>query len=227
MVKKNTAAAYPPEGGCRNPETVPATDEGKDGLWARLVPDLIDRLGQDGFLADLALAARQILPFENCIIFLFRGRARPLELYSSFDSPEEREALRLYAEKTYVLNPFYQAYLKGLAPGVYRMRDLAPDAYFGRDFYRAHSASRAEDEEIGYLTDNWPKGREEVQIAIALPEGAMVEISFNRPVSNGGFAEEDIALLTMIEPAVAALARQYWQFYRLRQVPPCARHQDR
>ena len=220
MLKKNPPPAHTPEGGCPDKDAGLDHQDGHLRTWAGLLPGLIDRLGQDSFPERLAQAARQIIDYENCIIFLFRGRAKPLKLFSSFRGPAERKAVRNYAEKTYVLNPFYQAYLKGLEPGVYRMRDLAPDSYFEHGYYRAHDASRAEEEEIGYITDNWPRGREEAQIAAALDQGAMVEISFNRPVSDGGFSRQDMDLLAMMEPAAAAMIRQHWQLRTARKAAP-------
>ena len=72
--------------------------------------------------------------------------------------------------------PVYQAFLKGLDPGVYRLRDLAPDGFFKSEYYRAFKVLPRASEEIGFVTENWPQGMEEVCIASTLDDGTFAEI---------------------------------------------------
>ncbi len=67
-----------------------------------------------------------------------------------------------------MLNPIYQACLRGLPDGVYRIRDLAPDAFFKSEYYRSYRVRPRASEEIGYITEHWPEGPEEIHIAVTL-----------------------------------------------------------
>jgi DNA-binding CsgD family transcriptional regulator len=73
-------------------------------------------------------------------------------------------------------------------------------------------------EEIGYLTDGWPAGCEELCIAMELPGGECAELTLSRKASQGGFADEDIASLSPVIPFLAAAVRRYWRHARLMHV---------
>ena len=83
-----------------------------------------------------------------------------------------------------MLNPLYQALLRGLRPGIYRIRDLAPDAFFDTSFCRSYRVTPRASEEIGYITENWPEGMEEILIVVPLEETASGEwrMPFQLPI---------------------------------------------
>ena len=182
--------------------------------WSAEVGCIIDRVDRDDLPARLITALHRIVPFELAIIFVYRGRSRPIIVYDNFRDARGKRGLANYAEATYVLNPFYQAHLQGVAPGVYRICDLAPDGFFESETYRTHKISRSSSEEIGYVTDDWPKKMEEVNIAVRLAERVTTEIALHRPVSAGGFDEAHLALLAKLQPVFAAAFRKYWALRR-------------
>ena len=178
--------------------------------WYHDIAELI--AGPDGETLPerLVRGLAHLVPFELAAVFAYRGRSRPLVVYDNFDTRGASEAVAAYVENTYVLNPFYHAHLKGLADGVYRMRDLAPDAFFESEYYRAYKARPSAAEEIGYVTDNWPPGMEELMLAATLEDGVRAEISLSRPRLGGGFDDADVARLETVAPVVGALLRNYW-----------------
>lgn len=163
-------------------------------------PDLPQRL-----LEALAVVG----PFDLACSFVYRPKAAPIHVHDSFADPAHKQGLINYTDSTYVLNPFYGAYLRGLATGAYRMRDLAPDAYAPSTLAESYQARASGKEEIGYLTHGWPAGMEELCLALVLDEGECAEISLSRPIAEG-FSDADVAAFGLIVPFIAEAYRRYW-----------------
>jgi DNA-binding CsgD family transcriptional regulator len=206
----------------------PESGTGATG-WYREIGAIVDAL-EDGDLPErLVRALGHLAPFELAAIFVYRGRSRPLPVYDNFASADARKGIAAYVENTYVLNPFYQAYQKGLDSGVYRMRDLAPDAFFESEYYKAYRILPIRGEEIGYLTENWPRGMQELLLALALDDNVLAEITLSRPSDGPGFSEAEITRLGDVVPLVGALFRRYWAEFgdaRSRTPPPDSRVDD-
>jgi DNA-binding CsgD family transcriptional regulator len=156
-------------------------------------------------------AISRVVPFKFAMSVAYRRDAAPVYVADTFADRTGKRALELYIEGTYVLNPVYNAYLGGLKAGVYRLRELAPDAYFSSDHYRQFKVQQQADEELGYRTYGWPAGMEEVVVTIELPKGELAEISFFRRASLGGFADADCDALRAVEPLIGAIYRRIWQ----------------
>jgi len=152
-----------------------------------------------------------IIGFKFALAVVHLPDSPPVHLADTFTRPLEKQALSHYLDNTYILNPVYNAYKKGLKEGVYRMRDLAPDHYFSSDYYHQFKAHALAGEEIGYKTYGWPTGMEELLITIDLPEGKMGEISLSRASSDGGFDDVDLQKIEQIAPLIAAMYRRLWQ----------------
>jgi DNA-binding CsgD family transcriptional regulator len=88
---------------------------------------------------------------------------------------------------------------------------LAPDEYFESGHYYSLKINIAEEEEIGYVTQDWPRGMEEVVMMIELPDQCMGEISLLQPVVDGGFDQGDLNLLGALQPVINAAFSRYWQ----------------
>jgi len=185
-------------------------NEARLAAWHRELGALIDEPDGADLPERLIRALAQLVPFELAAVFVYRGRSRPLNLYDNFELVDGKKGIAAYVENTYVLNPFYQACQKGLADGVYRIRDLAPDAFFESEYYKSHRIRRLRSEEIGYITENWPRDLEEVDIAIHLEPDAASEVSVYRTTGDRGFSDGELALLTMAIPVIAAVLRRYW-----------------
>ncbi|MHA1599322.1 MAG: helix-turn-helix transcriptional regulator [Alphaproteobacteria bacterium] len=194
--------------------------------WYRALGALIDDLDGADLPERLVQALSELMPFELAAVFVYRGRSRPLNLYDNFELADAKKGIAAYIENTYVLNPFYQACQKGLMDGVYRIRDLAPDAFFESEYYQSHRILPRRSEEIGYLTEDWPKGLEEIDIAIRLEPDVISEISVYRATRNRGFSDDELARLSMAVPLIAALLRRYWSrfgAFKLQTSPPDSR----
>ncbi len=144
--------------------------EGDDAAWYRELGGLVEDPVREDLPERLVRALGHLVPFELATVFVYRGRSRPLVIYDNFDPGEAKQGITTYVENTYVLNPFYQACLRGLPDGVYRIRDLAPDAFFKSGYHNAYRVRPRASEEIGYITEHWPVGMEEIDIALTLEQ---------------------------------------------------------
>lgn len=197
--------------------------------WYREIGGIVDALEDESLPERLVHALGNLAPFELGAIFVYRGRSRPLPVYDNFAMADARKGIAAYVEGTYVLNPLYQAYQKGLDPGVYRMCDLAPDAFFESEYYKAHRVMPSRKEEIGYLTENWPQGMQELLLVLALGKNALAEITLSRSRDGTGFSDAEIAGLSEVIPLVGALFRRYWREFGdagSRTPPPDSRVDD-
>lgn len=177
--------------------------------WYRDIGDIIPFVGTPQLPEHLIKGLNRLVAFELGAIFLYRGRSRPLVIYDNFEPQRAKKGIKAYVEGTYVLNPFYQAFLNGLAPGIYRLRDLAPDGFFNSEYYRDYKVFPRASEEIGYVTENWPEGMEEIAIVSQLDGGAVTEVSLSRTRLRH-FSEGELTRLAVVAPVVDALLKKHW-----------------
>jgi DNA-binding CsgD family transcriptional regulator len=175
--------------------------------WIEPFAHALDRYDQPDSAAALLAAIGSIARFHLALSVVHRKNGGPSYVFDTFSGQRAKRAVQLFIAGTYLLNPFYNAYLAGLPAGIYLMRDLAPDDYLGSDLYRGLDIRRHEDEELGYRTHGWPEGMEELLIAMDLPGGEMAEISLSRIRSEGGFDAASIARLREAHPLWGHLSR--------------------
>ena len=191
--------------------------------WNRKLGALVGDMEAADLPERLVRALTCLVPFELAAAFVYRGRSRPLNIYDNFELADAKKGIAAYVENTYVLNPFYQASQKGLADGVYRIRDLAPDAFFESEYYKTYRVLPDHSEEIGYITEDWPESLEEIDIAITLETDVVCELSLYRSLRGRGFADDELARLSLVIPVIAALLRHYWAWFgasKLEASPP-------
>lgn len=183
-------------------------------VWAGAVAGIVEFIDDDSLPRRLLEAIRTVAPFELASSVVYSGRGKPTRVCDSFVDLRAKQGLANYVNSTYVLNPTYSAYLRGLKGGIYRIRELAPDAYFESQHHKSFKVTLSESEEIGYVTHDWPRGMEEAVVAIELPDGDLGEISLLQPIRRGGFSDRDLDLLRAIEPMIGAVYRRYWSRVR-------------
>jgi DNA-binding CsgD family transcriptional regulator len=183
--------------------------------WNHRIAKAALNLGGDGFPDLLLEAIRTVSPFRFALMMVYRPVARPYCVHHTFDNEAAKSAVSRYTEATYVLNPVYNAFLAGLKPGIYRITELAPDAYFSSEVFDSLEIGLHSDEELGYRTPGWPAGLAELIVAVGLPNGEMLEISLSRPASEG-YDDGSISRICLIEPVISALFNVFWAQARAR-----------
>src|SRR5262245_29640677 len=134
--------------------------------------------------------------FDHCVVFGYRGTARPWLLFETFSPADSHVFVSLYQEGPYLLDPFHHAAIEG-REGFWRMRELAPDRFFASEYYRSYYSQTQLAEEVGFF--------------VPLPSGASIVLSLMRSRGSGPFGAAEIRRLRAIAPVVIALARMRWE----------------
>lgn len=174
------------------------------------IGDIIAALDQECFLETLSNRLNRFVPFDLVFMLAFQPQGRPILVYEDFGAGPPQQAIQSYLEGSYLLDPFYQAYKKNIPPGVYKMSDLAPDAFFESEYYKNHQAKGNPAEETDYPTDPWPLEMEEVDLLITVGNQQMIAVSIYRHPESPDYTATDIAHLHQIFPVVNAALRHYW-----------------
>ena len=155
---------------------------------------LIDAIGAKRFPTALADLLRMVVPYSYTVVFGYRGVARPLNLFDDFPAGKRKIFVTDYLEGPYLMDPFFHAANRMVAPGLYRMRDLAPDRFYQLEYYRSYYAQTGLAEEVGFFIDFAPS--------------AMIVVSLMR--AERVFASRELRALQELAPVVLATARRHW-----------------
>ncbi|MHC5347970.1 helix-turn-helix transcriptional regulator [Pseudomonas sp. A46] len=155
----------------------------------------IEQIGGDRFWKQLILLLRQHLPFDNALAAYYptQGAPEPLEEYDA-DPGAGTEAMPLYLDGLYLLDPFYQACHEGLPSGFYRLEEIAPDHFLQSEYYQS------------YFHDNVLE--DEVQFIALLPGRGSLSLSLGM---RRRFTAEESGMLAMFSGWVLALMEQHWR----------------
>jgi DNA-binding CsgD family transcriptional regulator len=167
-----------------------------EAAWYEHLAALVRSIGTPGFGPSLVEALRHVVIFDHMVIFAYRGDARPRCLFDTFTAEERHIFVTLYQEGPYLLDPFFHACRGAKRPGLFRMRELAPDRFYQSEYFRSYYNKTGLAEEVG--------------IFLPLEGGLMVAISLMRAGETGAFSDHDLARLRIVEPVLRALAQRHW-----------------
>ena len=168
--------------------------------FASLFQALADCLGQSGMTdSDAGMlfmkTMRALVRFDDVVIFAYRGKERPIDLFSTFGPQDHEVFVSLYQAGPFLLDPFYHAARSGKT-GVFRMRELAPDRFFSSEYYRTYYSQTKLAEETGFF--------------VARPDGVTVVLSLMRRERSGTFPAGEFSLLADAAPFVEAFVGMAW-----------------
>lgn len=163
--------------------------------WIEKAGELISAIGAPPFPPALAALIRAVTPYSYTVIFGYRGSARPIDLYDDFPAAKRKIFVTDYQEGPYLLDPFFLAAVQPVAPGLYRMRDLAPDRFYQGEYFRNYYVQTGLAEEIGFF--------------VPLPNSGMIVISLMRDTKS--FSAREIRDISQIWPIIEASALQHWR----------------
>jgi DNA-binding CsgD family transcriptional regulator len=165
--------------------------------WHPALAEAIRQLDGPLFAPALVRALRQVAPYDYTVIFGYRGADRPVDLYDDFGTDKRDIFVTVYQAGPYLLDPFFHASRNEVAPGLYRMRDLAPDRFYQSEYYRSYYVQTGLTEEIGFF--------------LATGDGARVVISLMRAGHSPPFSTREMTRLHAVAPVVIAAAECNWR----------------
>ncbi len=197
---------------------MPRDEHTKDGATTSLAvirdraDGLVSAIGREDFFVVLSATISELLHFEFLVVFLYRRDAAPARLHDSITAARHRKGLNNYLQNTYVLNPFYQAVRKGVEPGVYFMKNFMPDQHSLETRHQEFRLRVDSFEEIGFLTNDWPSGMQELLLVMPIDSSTLIEVSLSKKEAAGGFSPENVAELRSVFPFLHALLSKHWEF---------------
>lgn len=163
--------------------------------WLQTAGRIVDRIGTREFPKALSEGLQQIAPYDFTVVFGYVGMARPLDLYDDFPPDRRRMHVAEYQEGPYLLDPFFLASLNLSEPGLWRLKEIAPDRFYQGEYYRSYYAQTGLTEEIGYL--------------IRVNADLVLVVSLMRKEKN--FSVVEVRGLRRLWPVVDAACRKHWQ----------------
>ncbi|NIY80466.1 helix-turn-helix transcriptional regulator [Celeribacter sp. HF31] len=158
----------------------------------------IATLGEEGFPAALTQWLHAELAFDNMTLLSYVEDAPPTPVYRA--ARDLRVHARLdsaYLNGAYLLDPFHQLHLDGVAEGIYRLQDIAPDHFTRGDYYLTYYAATTLTDEIAFLITPAPG----VSVMACLGRDA---------TTNRKFSARDLAEVARSAPICLALMRRHW-----------------
>jgi len=159
--------------------------------------DLILALGTERFPADLLAFIKSHVHVDNSLILGFSPVAFPIELFRDFDDRAEWAYQEFYTEGAYLLDPFYQVSVAGIAPGLYPLKSIAPDRFFQSEYHASYYSKIPLVDEVGIIhkvSEDW-----------------IFVCSLGRGPKSGAYSASELKRLRQIEPLISALMLKHWQ----------------
>lgn len=172
--------------------------------WYRQIGNIIlaiDLPSMPGILVD---SIRQIVPFEHAVIFGYPEDRRPVFLFDGFSDAQKISTVSPYLNGSYLVDPFYEACVNGIEPGLYRMRSVAPDEFYEKVGGNPGYVSPCVSDEPGYLS-------EEIGYFAHNEHNAYIVLSLMRPHDHPPFSSAEFAWLSRIEPVIRAAMAHFWR----------------
>lgn len=96
-----------------------------------------------------------------------------------------------YGEGAYLLDPFYDAFLREMGPGCFRLQELVPDGLLKSDFYSSYYRRFAFVDEAGYL--------------LPMDAQSTLHVSLGRSGAREAFTPKEMGLLQDAMPVIEAI----------------------
>ena len=164
----------------------------QDIAWHRSVGQLIDALDKPNFWTQLVRLLDQYVAFDSWVALLFSAEQRPqvfAECPGEDGSPDQ--LFQDYLRGLYLLDPFYIACREQSRTGLYRLSEVAPEHFELTEYYQRYFR-------LNVVAD-------EIQFNCQLEGERTLCLSLG---SKTRFSNEQIALLSLIQPWVLGLLRQ-------------------
>jgi DNA-binding CsgD family transcriptional regulator len=160
--------------------------------------DAVRLLQAPGFEQALWQVFQRVTAADNLAILIYRHTGPADVLYTQSDQPQVFAQLRsTYTDGAYLLDPYYDLHLRRVQTGIYRLRDVAPDAFHRSRYFIEYYDQTTLVDELTF-------------VAYPVP-GISLHICLGRDISSGQpFTPRQIAACHRLAPIIVALAERHW-----------------
>ncbi len=172
-----------------------------------LIAEAIHALDGTGFEDALWQAFKCLCLPDNLAILIYRKTGAAEILHTRAEQSQVFAELRnTYTAGAYVLDPYHELHLQNAAEGVYRLRDIAPDAFNRSRYFVEYYDQTTLIDELAFV--------------IYPVEGISLNICLGRDRYSGRlFSARQIKACQRIAPIITALARRHWSGLKTRPGP--------
>lgn len=172
--------------------------------WNTVAPELVARIGAPDFAPALAESLARVAPFDLDCVFAYPGESRPRLLHDGLKEVSAAPVMRNYLNGTYLLDAVYTSCRRRTPAGLYRLRELAPDAFFEGDYYNSPDVHPCISMESGVLAE---------EIVFLVPGGGAVYLAYSLMRQNGmsPFSDDEFERLRATAPLVTAMMASHWR----------------
>jgi len=166
------------------------------------VPALIGALGRPDFHERLDAALREPVPFNLSCVFAYSSQERPRLVHDGLNDVAPARVMTDYLNGGYLLDCVYTACKRGLSGGLYRLHDIAPDAFFEGPYFNSPEIHPCISLESGALAE---------EIVFIVPDGGGQSLAYSLLRSNGcdPFSAREFSILGDVAPTVGALLARH------------------
>lgn len=157
----------------------------------------VDAIGTDAFSHLFDAAIRELVSFDNSMLFAYAPGQRPIGVYTDIASEQEVEIIvGKYILGPYLLDPFYEEVRRGRLSGLAPLAVIAPDAFTETEYFERHYRRTRIRDEIGFF--------------MGLPGDVTAVLSITRRGASHPFGTSEIELLEQLADLLCAIGRQNW-----------------
>lgn len=163
-----------------------------------LLAEAIRRLRQPGFEAALQALFQRLARPDNLIVLAYRDAGPPQVLFRQSDLPQVFSQLdSTYLGGAFLLDPYHDLHRSRVPAGLYRLTDIAPDAFHRSRYFLEYYRQTTLLDELTF---------------VAYPvAGVSLNLCLGRDSASGrGFSGAEVAACQRIAPVVVALAEAHW-----------------
>jgi len=161
-----------------------------------VVLELFSAIDQPEFSNCLLRLINSLVPVDHVIFLIFREKGTPILLHDQISDEEKSSFYNIYMKGGYLLSPYYKNFLNKCDSGAYALKSIAPEGFFGSEYYERY-----------YLR---PFVGDEVGLLIHLSEDAAVFLGLTKLSENGDFLKEESQRLKNFLPLIEAVVKMHW-----------------
>jgi DNA-binding CsgD family transcriptional regulator len=170
---------------------------------------LITGLRGERFCSTLDEELRAVAPFDLTAIMAFPMGGKPRLMHDGLGGVSSPRVMETYLNGTFVLDACYVACTQGMADGLYRLSEVAPDEFFSTSYYTSPEVHPCISLESGTLA-------EEIFYLSQPQEGLFYCYSLMRSSQFSAFDEGELKALKALSPIVTSLLAKHFEG----QLPP-------
>ncbi|AYC31502.1 LuxR family transcriptional regulator [Pseudomonas cavernae] len=174
--------------------------------WTAGVAHLLALPSGRARLLGLSQWLKQICHVDHFVLFVYEGNHRPLALFDTFPADKRKVYVDDYQVGPYLLDPFYLACTRNQPPGLWRLRQFAPDHFYLGEYYLNYYQLTGLAEEVAFFVD--------------LADGAKGVLSLMRSTASPTYSRDELQLLDCAQQVVEEVVQEAWQQRRDQQPRP-------